>query len=39
MIKDFIKYNIKKDFPQKGVKFIDFMPTFTDYNTMEIITN
>lgn len=34
---DKIKYNIKEDFPTEGVKFIDFMPTFSDLNLMKEI--
>jgi len=32
-----IKYNVKKDFPEKGVVFIDFMPTFTNHELMNKI--
>ena len=29
-----IKYNLKKDFPEEGVLFVDFMPTFMDMDLM-----
>lgn len=32
-----IKYNIENDFPKKNVKFIDFMPSFEDYETINQI--
>lgn len=36
-IRDRIKYNVKQDFPVEGVKFIDFMPTFSDISLMNDI--
>lgn len=38
MDKSVIKYNVKNDFPVKGVKFIDFMPTFDNFNLMMSIS-
>lgn len=34
-----LKYNIVKDFPKKGVSFVDFTPTFTDNNMMKTIAS
>ena len=33
-----MKYNITEDFPIKGVSFIDFTPSITDYETFEKVT-
>ena len=37
-LKDRIKYNVVKDFPNKEVIFVDFMPTFMDINLMDEIS-
>ena len=34
LLKKMIKYNLEPDFPNEGVLFIDFMPTFMDLGLM-----
>lgn len=37
--RNFIKYNLKQDYPNEGVLFIDLMPTFMDMKLMNMLAD